>query len=221
MIRFEHVEKRYVTGRAALTNFDLEVGVGELVFLTGPSGAGKSTALKLVGLLERPTGGRIVVGGIDLAQVERQDVPAYRQRVGMVFQDHRLLLARTVWDNVALPLIVAGTPRRELDTRLRAALDQVGLHGHEQQRALELSGGEQQRVGIARALVAGPDVLIADEPTGNLDPTLALEIMRLLVAVAQAGVTVLVASHDVHLIAPLGARRLSLDAGSVVGDAVG
>ena len=162
MIRFEHVEKRYVTGRAALTNFDLEVGVGELVFLTGPSGAGKSTALKLVGLLERPTGGRIVVGGIDLTQVERQDVPAYRQRVGMVFQDHRLLLARTVWDNVALPLIVAGTPRRELKSRLRAALDQVGLHGHEQQRALELSGGEQQRVGIARALVAGPDVLIAD-----------------------------------------------------------
>ena len=215
MIRFEHVEKRYSTGRVALTDFNLSLGVGELAFLTGPSGAGKSTALKLLGLLERPTRGRIVVGGTDLSQVDARAIPAYRRRIGMVFQDHKLLHDRSVWDNVALPLIVAGSLRRELDKRVRAALDTVGLLGHEQNRPVEMSAGEQQRVGIARALVTKPDVVIADEPTGNLDPTLALDVMRLFQSFAQVGVTVLVASHDLHLIERLGARHVALDAGQV------
>ncbi len=218
MIRFEHVDKHYPTGRAALTDFNLSLGVGELAFLTGPSGAGKSTALKLLGLLERPTRGRIIVGGIDLSQVGAREIPAYRRRIGMVFQDHRLLNDRSVWDNVALPLLVAGSLRGELDKRVRAALDTVGLLGHEQKLPLEMSAGEQQRVGIARALVTKPDVVIADEPTGNLDPTLALDVMRLFQSFSQVGVTVLVASHDLHLIERIGARRIALDAGRVAGE---
>ena len=218
MIRFEHVDKHSPTGRAALTDFNLSLGVGELAFLTGPSGAGKSTALKLLGLLERPTRGRIIVGGIDLSQVGAREIPAYRRRIGMVFQDHRLLNDRSVWDNVALPLLVAGSLRGELDKRVRAALDTVGLLGHEQKLPLEMSAGEQQRVGIARALVTKPDVVIADEPTGNLDPTLALDVMRLFQSFSQVGVTVLVASHDLHLIERIGARRIALDAGRVAGE---
>jgi cell division transport system ATP-binding protein len=218
MIRFEHVEKRYPTGRAALTDLNLSISVGELAFLTGPSGAGKSTALKLLGLLERPTRGRITVGGTDLSKVDRRGTPHYRRGIGMVFQDHRLLNDRPVWENVALPLIVAGCPRRELDKRVRSVLDTVGLLGHEQQRPLELSTGEQQRVGIARALIGRPDVVIADEPTGNLDPNLALDIMSLFRSFAQSGVTVLVASHDLHLIEQLGARRIALEDGCVIGD---
>ena len=218
MIRFEHTEKRYPNGHAALTDFSLSVGVGELAFLTGPSGAGKSTALKLLALLERPTRGRIVVGGTELAKVSRAEVPFYRRRIGMVFQDHRLLLDRSVWENVALPLVVAGHPRRELDRPVRAALETVGLGHCAAQRPLEMSSGEQQRVGIARALVGKPDVLIADEPTGNLDPGLAREILELFVASARAGVTVLVATHDLHLIEQLGARQIHLANGQVVRD---
>jgi len=218
MIRFEHVEKRYPTGHAALSDFNLSLGVGELAFLTGPSGAGKSTALKLLGLLERPTRGRIVVGGTDLSKIGPREIALYRRRIGMVFQDHKLLYDRSVWDNVALPLIVGGSLRRELDKRVRAALDTVGLLGHEQKRPLEMSTGEQQRVGIARALVTKPDVVIADEPTGNLDPTLALDVMKLFQSFSQVGVTVLIASHDLHLIERLGARRIALDAGRVAGE---
>jgi cell division transport system ATP-binding protein len=159
------------------------------------------------------------VGGTDLSQVDARAIPAYRRRIGMVFQDHKLLHDRSVWDNVALPLIVAGSLRRELDKRVRAVLDTVGLLGHEQALPMEMSAGEQQRVGIARALVTKPDVVIADEPTGNLDPSLALDVMRLLQSFSQIGVTVLVASHDLHLIDQLGARRVALDAGRVAGEA--
>ena len=221
MIRFERVVKRYPSGREALVDLSLEVATGEMVFLTGHSGAGKSTALKLLALIERPTRGQIVVAGQNLSAIRRRGVPAYRRQIGMVFQDHKLLHDRPVWDNVALPLVIAGTPRREIDRRVRAALDQVGLLGRELGFPVELSTGEQQRVGIARAVVAKPPLLIADEPTGNLDPDLALEVMRLFRSFNEVGVTVVIASHDLHLIEQLGARRIALADGRLAGAADG
>jgi cell division transport system ATP-binding protein len=210
MIRFEHVHKRYASGRQALAGLSFEVKAGEMAFLTGPSGAGKSTILKLIALIERPSRGRVWVGAADTAGIGRRRIPRYRREIGVVFQDHKLLQDRPVLDNVALPLIIAGVPRREIDKRVRAALDQVGLLGRERDRPLELSAGEQQRVGIARAVVAKPPLLIADEPTGNLDPQLALEIMRLFKRFNDVGVTVLIATHDQHLIDAAGARRIAL-----------
>jgi cell division transport system ATP-binding protein len=217
VIRFQDVAKRYPSGREALADLTLEVGAGEMVFLTGHSGAGKSTALKLIALIERPTRGQIVVGDQNLATVGRRGIPAYRRRIGMVFQDHKLLFDRPIWDNVALPLVIQGTPRRELDKRVRASLDQVGLLGREQSFPIELSTGEQQRVGIARAVVGKPPILIADEPTGNLDPDLALEVMRLFKRFNDVGVTVVIASHDLHLIEQLGVRRIALAGGRLAG----
>ena len=216
MIRFDRVVKRYASGREAVTDLSLEVAPGEMVFLTGHSGAGKSSVLKLIGLIERPTRGQITVGGQSVATIGRRGVPAYRRRIGMVFQDHKLLHDRPIWDNVALPLVIAGVPRRELDKRVRAALDQVGLLGRETSFPVELSTGEQQRVGIARAVVGKPPILIADEPTGNLDPELALEIMRLFRRFNDVGVTVVIASHDIHLIEQIGARRIALAGGRLV-----
>jgi cell division transport system ATP-binding protein len=213
MIRFDRVAKRYPSGREALVDLSLEVADGEMVFLTGPSGAGKSTALKLIALIERPTRGQILVAGQSIAGIGRRGIAAYRRRIGMVFQDHKLLHDRPVWDNVALPLVISGAPRRELDKRVRAALDQVGLLGREQSFPIELSTGEQQRVGIARAVVAKPPILIADEPTGNLDPELALEVMRLFRRFNEVGVTVVIASHDRHLIEQLGTRSIALHGG--------
>jgi cell division transport system ATP-binding protein len=213
MIRFDRVAKRYPSGREALVDLSLEVADGEMVFLTGPSGAGKSTALKLIALIERPTRGQILVAGQGIAAIGRRGIAAYRRRIGMVFQDHKLLHDRPVWDNVALPLVISGAPRRELDKRVRAALDQVGLLGREQSFPIELSTGEQQRVGIARAVVAKPPILIADEPTGNLDPELALEVMRLFRRFNEVGVTVVIASHDRHLIEQLGTRSIALHGG--------
>ncbi|MBS0375825.1 MAG: cell division ATP-binding protein FtsE [Proteobacteria bacterium] len=213
MIRFQGVAKRYPSGREALADLTVEIAPGEMVFLTGHSGAGKSTALKLVALIERPTRGQILVGGQNLAGIGRGGIPGYRRRIGMVFQDHKLLHDRPVWDNVALPLVIQATPRRELDKRVRAALDQVGLLGRERSFPIELSTGEQQRVGIARAVVGKPPILIADEPTGNLDPDLALEVMRLFRRFNEVGVTVLIASHDLHLIEQLGVRRVALAGG--------
>ena len=221
MIRFQGIAKRYPSGREALADLTLEVAAGEMVFLTGHSGAGKSTALKLIALIERPTRGQILVGGQNLAAIGRRGIPGYRRRIGMVFQDHKLLHDRPIWDNVALPLVISGTPRRELDKRVRAALDQVGLLGREQSFPIELSAGEQQRVGIARAIVGKPPILIADEPTGNLDPELALEVMRLFKRFNEVGVTVVIASHDVHLIEQLGVRRIALAAGRLAGAAHG
>ena len=213
MITFDRVAKRYQSGREALSDLSLEIAAGEMVFLTGHSGAGKSTVLKLIGLVERPTRGQIIVNGQRIGSLGSSAVPAYRRRIGMVFQDHKLLHDRSVGDNVALPLVVTGTPRRELDKRVRAALDQVGLLGRERSFPIELSSGEQQRVGIARAVVSKPLILIADEPTGNLDPDLAREVMLLFRRFNDVGVTVVVASHDLHLIEQLGMRRIGLVAG--------
>ncbi len=218
MIRFDAVFKRYPTGREALSGVSFHIERGELAFLTGPSGAGKSSILKLVALIERPSRGQVFIGNQNTAGVKARAIPHFRRQVGVVFQDHKLLHDRPVADNVALPLIIAGVPRREIDKRMRAALDQVGLLGKEKNLPLELSTGEQQRVGIARAIVAKPPLLIADEPTGNLDPELALEIMRLFKRLNDVGVTVVVATHDVHLIENFKSRRIVLGSGRVAAE---
>ena len=182
-----------------------------MAFLTGHSGAGKSTVLRLIALLERPTRGQVIVNGRNLGNLRRGQIPAHRRQVGFVFQDHRLLDDRPVYDNVALPLAIGGVPRREMD--MRAALDQVGLLGRERSFPLELSAGEQQRVGIARAVITKPPVLVADEPTGNLDPDLALEVMNLFQRFNAVGVTVLVATHDIHLLDRFRVRRVHIEKG--------
>jgi cell division transport system ATP-binding protein len=213
MIRFDQVTKRYPNGREALSDLSIEIGRAEMAFLTGHSGAGKSTVLRLIALLERPTRGKVTVGGHDTSQLKRSLIPPFRRQIGVVFQDNKLLEDRPVYDNVALPLAIGGVPRREMDKRVRAALDQVGLLGKETMLPIELSAGEQQRVGIARAVVSKPPVLIADEPTGNLDPDLALEVMKLFKRFNDVGVTVLVATHDVHLIERIGVRRIHIEQG--------
>ena len=218
MIRFDQVFKRYPNGREALAGVSFNIESGALTFLTGHSGAGKSSILKLIALVERPTRGQVIVNSQNTSGVKPRGIPHFRRQIGVVFQDHKLLHDRPVADNVALPLVIAGVPRREIDKRVRAALDQVGLLGREKSLPLELSTGEQQRVGIARAVVGKPMLLIADEPTGNLDPELALEVMKLFKRFSEVGVTVIVASHDVHLIDQVGARRIVLSAGRVVGE---
>ncbi|HEX9875889.1 MAG TPA: cell division ATP-binding protein FtsE [Gammaproteobacteria bacterium] len=219
MIRFESVYKRYPNGRDALTSVSYRLEKGEMAFLTGPSGAGKSTLLKLVALIERPSRGTVLVNNQNTSRISRRQIPHFRRRVGVVFQDHKLLNDRTIFDNVALPLVIAAHRRREIERRVRAALDQVGLLGREYQSPLTLSAGEQQRVGIARAVASRPEVVIADEPTGNLDPELSLEIMRLFERFNEVGVTVLIATHDLELIDHLGHRRLRLEGGKLTEDA--
>ena len=218
MITFDKVSKRYASGQDALAELSFEIAAGEMVFVTGHSGAGKSTLLKLIGLVERPTRGQIVVNHTQLANVRRRGIPNVRRGIGMVFQDHRLLTDRTVFDNIALPLIISGTSREEIGKRVRAALDKVGLLAKEKDSPLALSAGEQQRVGIARAIVGKPPVIIADEPTGNLDPQLSAEIMQLFAEFGAVGTTVLVASHDLHLIKRIGKRVLVLDHGRLIDD---
>jgi cell division transport system ATP-binding protein len=216
VIRFDQVHKRYASGREALAGVSFNIDVGEFAFLTGHSGAGKSSILKLIALIERPTRGQVFINNQNTSAVKSRGIPRFRQSIGVVFQDHKLLHDRPVADNVALPLIVTGIARREIDKRVRAALDQVGLLSKEKSRPLELSIGEQQRVGIARAIVAKPALLIADEPTGNLDPDLALEIMQLFSRFNEVGVTVVIATHDVHLIERFTARRIVLEGGRLV-----
>jgi cell division transport system ATP-binding protein len=218
MIHFDQVYKRYANGREALAGVSFDIEAGALTFLTGHSGAGKSSILKLIALIERPTRGQVVVNSQNTARVKSRGIPQFRRQIGVVFQDHKLLHDRPVADNVALPLVIAGIPRREIEKRVRAALDQVGLLGKEKSTPLELSTGEQQRVGIARAVVAKPALLIADEPTGNLDPDLALEVMKLFKRFSEVGVTVVVATHDVHLIEQVGGRRISLREGRIADD---
>jgi len=221
MIRFDQVHKRYPNGREALAGVSFSIAEGEMVFLTGHSGAGKSSILKLIALIERPTRGQVFVAQQNTNGIKSRGVPQFRRQIGVVFQDHKLLHDRPVADNVALPLIIAGVAKREVDKRVRAALDQVGLLGKERSRPLELSTGEQQRVGIARAVVGKPQLLIADEPTGNLDPDLALEIMRLFKRFNDVGVTVVVATHDLNLIDQVGARRIGFREGRVEAAGVG
>ncbi|MCL5974503.1 MAG: cell division ATP-binding protein FtsE, partial [Gammaproteobacteria bacterium] len=213
MIRFEQVYKRYESQHEALSGLSFELLSGEMAFLTGHSGAGKSTLLKLIALIERSSHGQVIVNNQNLNRLPKWKIPYYRRKIGLVFQDHNLLHDRTVFDNVALPLIIAGENHREIGRRVRAALDKVGLLGKERSLPIALSGGEQQRVGIARAVVNRPPVLLADEPTGNLDPELAHEIIRLFQEVNASGATVVVATHDKGLITTFGGRVILLDRG--------
>ena len=219
MINFEQVTKRYEDGYEALSELSFHVEQGEMAFLTGHSGAGKSTLLKLIMLMERSSRGKVVVSGRDLGEIKRRKVPYYRRNIGLVFQDHQLLFDRSVFDNVALPLVICGAQPREIGRRVRAALDKVGLLSKEKLLPLALSGGEQQRVGIARAVVNKPALLLADEPTGNLDPELSAEIMRLFEQFNQVGVTVMIATHDLSLIARMRHRILTLQQGRLISDA--
>lgn len=216
MISFERVSKRYEGGHDALREVSFDIAQDDLVFLTGHSGAGKSTLMRLIMLIERATRGKVVINGVDLASVARRNIPAHRRDIGVVFQNHQLLFDRPVFDNVALPLIISGYDYREVGRRVRAALDKVGLLNKERVMPLTLSGGEQQRVGIARAVVGRPRILLADEPTGNLDPALSAEIMQLFEAFNQVGVTVLIASHDLALISRLRHRILTLSEGRLI-----
>jgi len=218
MIRFDNVAKRYPTGREGLSGVNLQLAQGEMAFLTGHSGAGKSTLLKLIGLLERSTRGQVWVNDRNLNKLQDRDVPYHRREVGMIFQDHRLLHDRSVFDNVAMPLVVAGMGHAETKRRVRATLDKVSLLNKEKSLPIALSGGEQQRVGIARALVSKPPVVLADEPTGNLDPALSREIMELFLQFNQVGVTLLIATHDVDLVDSLGKRMITLHEGQVAAD---
>ncbi|TNF33970.1 MAG: cell division ATP-binding protein FtsE [Gammaproteobacteria bacterium] len=215
MIRFDSVSKRYPEGHEALSRASFEIDEGQMVFLTGHSGAGKSTLLKLVMLMERPSQGQVFVNGQNLRNIGRLKIPFLRRQIGVVFQNHQLLFDRTVFDNVALPLIISGCPHQEIGRRVRAALDKVGLLDKERNNPITLSGGEQQRVGIARAVVNKPPLLLADEPTGNLDPQLAAEVMGLFQQFNQVGVTVLIASHDIALIKSLSYPIMSLKGGQV------
>ncbi len=210
------VSKSYLPGSWALRDVSLEIGRGEFVFLTGASGAGKTTLLKLLFAAERPNQGQILVLGRNIARLRGGAVPALRRRVGVVFQDFKLLGRRSVEENVAVTLNVVGTPRRTTRSRVFNILRQVGLHERRHHAPLALSGGEQQRVAIARALVGEPEVLLADEPTGNLDPELSVEIIELMMAAADRGTTVVVATHDLSLVARYGRRVLRLEDGRVV-----
>lgn len=213
MIRFQNVSKRYPCGHEALNNVSFHMAAREMAFLTGHSGAGKSTLLKLIMLMEQPSQGEVLIGGKSLQSMGRSGIPQLRRRIGVVFQNHHLLFDRSVFDNVALPLQICGVDHREIGRRVRAALDKVGLLDKEKAMPITLSGGEQQRVGIARAVVNKPALLLADEPTGNLDPELSAEIMQLFRDFNQVGVTVLIASHDIALIESMGCRRLVLEQG--------
>lgn len=218
MISFQHVSKRYSGGRDAIHDVSFDVAAGEMVFVTGHSGAGKSTLLKLVSHVESATRGQVIVNGHALQRLRARQMPRLRRQIGMVFQDHRLLADRSIFANVALPLVIAGEERAEIGKRVRAALDKVGLLDRDRALPAMLSAGEQQRVGIARAIVAKPPLIIADEPTGNLDPQLAVEIMNLFVHFQQVGTAVVVASHDLHLIRHMGKRVLVLENGRLIDD---
>ncbi|MFP8968149.1 cell division ATP-binding protein FtsE [Pokkaliibacter sp. CJK22405] len=215
MIRFDQVSKRYPGGHQALSAVSFSIRRGEMAFLTGHSGAGKSTLLKLIMLMERPSAGQVFIGDQNLNTLPASQIPYLRRRIGVVFQNHQLLFDRTVFDNVALPLRISGYDDADIGRRVRAALDKVGLLTKEKLNPIALSGGEQQRVGIARAIVNKPALILADEPTGNLDPELSAEIMRLFEQFNQVGVTMLIASHDLRLIARMQHRVLTLQNGRV------
>jgi len=216
MIKFVNVSKRYPETGDVLRNVSFHLRRGEIAFLTGHSGAGKSTLLRLIAAMERCSRGQILLDGQDLSHAKENQLPFIRRKMGFIYQDYKLLQDRTVFDNVALPLVIAGFGHHEIVRRVRAALDKVSLTGKEKKYPLALSGGEQQRVGIARAVVNKPPMIVADEPTGNLDPQLSKEIMFLFGQFQQVGVTVLIASHDISLITQLNYRVLKLDHGQLV-----
>jgi cell division transport system ATP-binding protein len=218
MIRFERVSKHYPGGSRALTDVSFDIERGSMVFLTGHSGAGKSTVLRLIMMLDRASRGQVIVNDQNLSEAPDRIAAAVRRSTGMIFQDHKLLKDKTVADNVALPLMIAGLKYSDIRKRVRAALDKVGLLEKETSWPLTLSGGEQQRVGIARAIVSMPPLLLADEPTGNLDPNLSRELFSLFRHVSEQGVTVLVASHDLDLIRQMRKRVLVLSAGRLADD---
>ena len=218
VLRFDKVSKQYPGGHVALAEVDFSVEAGEMLFVTGHSGAGKSTLLKLIHLSERPSRGTVVFGERNLQRVRGGKVSLHRREVGVVYQDHRLLTDRTIGENVALPLILRGTRRAEIGKRVRSVLERMGLGHREKALPSQLSAGEQQRVGIARAIVAEPRLLVADEPTGNLDPTLSAEIMELFAGLPERGTSVLVVSHDLPLLKRMRRRVLVLDHGRLVDD---
>lgn len=216
MIHLENVRKRYSNGHEALRGINLSVAPAEMVFLTGHSGAGKSTLLKLIALLERPTAGKIVFEKKDLALLSAKEIPFHRRRVGVIFQNPTLLNDRSVFDNVALPLQVSGYTESEIKHRVNASLELVGLLDKAKRPPGILSGGEQQRVGIARAIVSRPEVILADEPTGNLDPPLSKDIMNLFARLNQVGITLMIATHDLALIDDFNCRHIELKDGRVL-----
>ena len=218
MIKFERVSKLYPGGSRALADVSFTIERGSMVFLTGHSGAGKSTLLRLVMMLERASRGQVIINDHNLSQSPDRLAPIVRRNTGMIFQDHKLLKDKTVADNVALPLMIAGLKYADIRKRVRAALDKVGLLNKEKAWPLTLSGGEQQRVGIARAIVSMPPLLLADEPTGNLDPILSRELFGLFEQISEQGATVLIASHDLDLIRRTGKRVLVLSAGRLADD---
>lgn len=215
MIIFKNVSKRYPDGYVALNNIDLTVEPGEMVFLTGHSGAGKSTLLKLIAAIERPTSGTITISGQNIAQLKLGAIPYLRRKIGFIFQDHKLLFDRSVFDNVLLPLQISNFDSKTVTGRVRAALDKVGLLKKEKAMPIALSGGERQRLCIARAVVHRPSILIADEPTGNLDIEYAQDIMSMFTSFNQVGVTVLIATHDASLLKDAEHRILSLNQGKL------
>ncbi|MEM5529260.1 cell division ATP-binding protein FtsE [Gammaproteobacteria bacterium AS21] len=218
MITFDNVSKQYDAGFEALQEVSFNVCAGELVFLTGHSGAGKSTVLKLIMLMERASSGSVQVNTKKLSQMGVNDIPCHRQQIGVVFQNHQLLFDRSVFDNIALPLRICGYAPQDATRRVRAALDKVGLLNREKMNPMQLSTGEQQRIGIARAIVHKPKILLADEPTGNLDPQLSAEVMTLFKQFNQIGTTVLIASHDLSLIRRMNCRTLTLKEGRLIDD---
>ena len=218
MIHFDNVTKRYPGGHEALGRVSFHIPKSGMTFLTGHSGAGKSTLLKLIALIERASSGQVILDGVNLNHISNKKVPYVRRNIGIIFQNHHLLYDRPVFDNIAMPLVIQGYRHREISKRVRAALDQVGLLKKEKAAPITLSGGEQQRVGIARAIVHKPALLLADEPTGNLDPELSEEIMQLFERFNQVGTTVLIASHDLDLIKKLGHSVISLKDGAVTHD---
>ncbi len=218
MIKFDRVSKTYSSGSRALADVSFEIERGTMVFLTGHSGAGKSTLLRLVMMLERASRGQVIVNQRNLSNCPDRLAPLVRRSTGMIFQDHKLLKGKTVADNVALPLMIAGLRYTDIRKRVRAALDKVGLLDKESAWPQTLSGGEQQRVGIARAIVSMPPLLLADEPTGNLDPNLSRELFSLFEKISQQGATVLIASHDLDLIRQTRKRVLVLSNGRLADD---
>ncbi|PPC92137.1 MAG: cell division ATP-binding protein FtsE [Methylobacter sp.] len=218
MLKFEHVSKRYPEAGEVLRNINFSLDHGEMAFLTGHSGAGKSTLLRLIAVIERCSRGHIWLDGASVNDAKTGQIPVLRRKIGLIFQDYKLLHDRTVFDNVALPLVIAGYGHQEIGRRVRAALDKVGLLGKENKYPVTLSGGEQQRVGIARAVVNKPPMILADEPTGNLDPELSSEIMKLFEQFQQVGVTILIATHDISLISKMNYRVLKLAQGELTSD---